>query len=144
VIRWIVLLAGIVGAAGVSLGAFSAHGLDKKLVADGYSADVVLKKLNTCEIAVRYHLIHAVALLALAAPPAVFAPRRRGLAALLLLAGLGMFCGTLYAQAILGLVGYNWVVPLGGGCFILGWLTIALAAFTATPNPAADARRASV
>ena len=97
-------------------------------MADGYSAAEVAKKLVTCEIAVRYPLIHAVALLALAAPPADVTPKRRNLAALFFLAGLGMFCGILYAQAMAGLVGFNLVVPLGGVCFILGWLAIALAA----------------
>ena len=124
-IRWIVLVAGIVGAAGVGLGAYAAHGLEAQLVESGLSPELVAKKLNTCEIAVRYHLIHAVALLALAAAPAQVAPRLRGLAAFFFLTGLGMFCGVLYAQAIVGLVGFNLVVPLGGLAFILGWVVIA-------------------
>lgn len=129
-IRWIALIAGIVGASGVALGAYAAHGLEENLMKAGLSPEAVAKKLATCEIAVRYHLIHAVALLALSAAPANVAPLARGLAALFFLLGLGMFCGVLYAQSIAGLVGLNLIVPLGGLSFILGWVAIALAALS--------------
>lgn len=132
-IRVLFVLAGLVGAAAVGLGAFSAHGLEAKLIAEGLQPDVVAKRLNTCEIAVRYHLVHSVALLGLAAAPVGFAKRRRGLAAGLILLGLLMFCGILYAQSIGGMKGFNLVVPLGGLSFILGWLSIASCGLTKTP-----------
>ncbi len=113
----------------MGLGAFAAHGLEAKLAAEGLEPEIVAKRLNTCDIAVRYHLVHAVALLGLAAMPFDFAGRRRGLAALLFVIGLCLFCGILYAQAIAGLKGFNLVVPLGGLSFILGWLVIASLAF---------------
>ncbi|MGN6133215.1 MAG: DUF423 domain-containing protein [Aureliella sp.] len=132
-IRWIAIVAALVGAAGVGLGAYAAHGLESKLVSDGLSPDEVVKKLHTCEIAVRYHLVHAVALLALSAAPAGFAPKRRGLVAVLWLIGLALFCGILYAQAIARLQGLNHIVPIGGLSFILGWLSIAAIAATESP-----------
>ena len=128
-------MAGIVGAAGVTLGAFAAHGLADKLAEDGFTPEDVLKKLDTCDVAVRYHLTHAVALLALSAAPSGWAPKRRGLAAIFFLLGLGMFCGVLYAQSIGGLKGFNLVVPIGGLCFILGWLATALSAWTRAHLP---------
>lgn len=127
--RALFLLAGLVGAAAVGLGAYSAHGLSVKLMADGLDPEAVAKRLNTCDVAVRYHLIHAVAMLALAVAPIGFAKRSRWVAAAFFLAGLTMFCGILYAQAIGGLNGFNLVVPLGGLSFILGWLVIATLAF---------------
>lgn len=132
-IRWIAFVAGLVGAAGVGVGAFAAHGLEAKLIASGLSSFEVAKKLATCDVAVRYHLVHAVALLALAAAPSAWVPKRRSVAAVLFLAGLGMFCGILYAQAIGGLVGFNLVVPAGGMCFILGWIAVATTAFARRP-----------
>ncbi len=132
-IRWIVLLAGLVGASAVGLGAYAAHGLEKQLTASGMEPEIVAKKLNTCDIAVRYHMAHAVALLALAAPPRTFAPKRRTLATLFFLLGLGLFCGILYAQAMAGLVGMNLVVPFGGVSFIAGWIVLATCAFTSQP-----------
>lgn len=127
--RALFVLAGVVGAAAVGLGAFAAHGLEARLVAEGLSPELVAKRLNTCDIAVRYHLIHAVTLLGLAAAPIGFAQRRRVVAAGLIVLGLLMFCGILYAQAIGGLKGYNLVVPLGGLSFILGWIVIAAIGF---------------
>jgi uncharacterized membrane protein YgdD (TMEM256/DUF423 family) len=128
-IRWIAFIAGIVGALAVGLGAFAAHGLEDYLLERGLAPELVAKKLNTCDIAVRYHLIHAVALLALAAAPATWAPRRRAAAAIFFVLGLGLFCGILYAQAIAGLSGMNGIVPLGGVSFIIGWLVTATVAF---------------
>ena len=127
-IRWIAMVAGLVGAAGVALGAFAAHGLEDKLLADGMPVELIAKKLATCDIAVRYHLVHAVALLALAAAAPDWSPRRRSISAVAFLLGIAMFCGVLYAQSIGGLVGLNLVVPIGGLFFIVGWLLIALTA----------------
>lgn len=127
-IRWIAVLAGIVGAVAVGLGAYAAHGLEASLLERGLSPEQVAKKLSTAEIAVRYHLIHAVALLALAAPAATFAPWGRTAAALFFVLGLVLFCGVLYAQSMAGLKGFNLIVPLGGLSFIIGWLIIAVSA----------------
>ncbi len=139
-IRWLVLVAGIVGAAGVGLGAYGAHGLAHALEAQGFAADVVARKLNTCDIAVRYHLVHAVALLALAAAPASWAPKRRNLAGLLWIIGLALFCGCLYAAALANVTNLNAIVPLGGVSFILGWLVVASTAWTKVPSVHADQR----
>lgn len=129
------LVAGLIGAAGVGLGAYAAHGLEANLIARGLPTEQIAKKLNTCDIAVRYHLIHAVALLALAAAPAEWARKRRSLAAICMLLGLTMFCGVLYAQGMAGLVGFNLVVPLGGLSFIMGWLIVASCSFHPSSVP---------
>lgn len=127
-IRWIAVVAGIVGAVAVGLGAYAAHGLEASLVERGLPTELVARRLNAAEIAVRYHLIHAVALLALAAPSPTVAPWGRAAAALFFLLGLVMFCGVLYAQSMGNLKGFNLVVPLGGLSFIIGWLVTAVAA----------------
>ncbi|MDX1650554.1 MAG: DUF423 domain-containing protein, partial [Myxococcota bacterium] len=54
--RWIVVAA-VLGAAGVLLGAFGAHGLRGRLAPE---------RLDAWQTAVQYHLLHALALLALA------------------------------------------------------------------------------
>mgnify|MGYP001827403226 FL=1 len=54
--RWL-LAAALLGALGVILGAFGAHGLQTRLSAE---------QLESWDTAVRYHLLHSVALLALA------------------------------------------------------------------------------
>lgn len=44
----------------------------------------------------------------------------------LLLAGMGMFCGSLYHQALTGDPGMSKVAPYGGMAMIAGWLAIVL------------------
>ncbi|MCB9663157.1 MAG: DUF423 domain-containing protein [Alphaproteobacteria bacterium] len=107
-------VAGLAGALGVALGAFGAHGL-KGVVTDPHLLEV-------WDTGARYHLIHALALLAVAAHPA-----RPAWAGGLFLAGIVLFSGSLY---LMTLTGFRWlgaVTPLGGLCFIAGWLVLAFA-----------------
>jgi uncharacterized membrane protein YgdD (TMEM256/DUF423 family) len=114
---WLVISA-LVGASGVILGAFGAHALRSRL------DDAALATWNT---AVQYHLIHALALLALA----LFARatgRSVALPSGLMAAGILLFSGSLY---LLATAGWRWlgpVTPLGGLCFIAGWLSLLLLA----------------
>ena len=116
--RSLLFAAALLGAAGVALGAFGAHGLRARLDA---------RALEIWETAVRYHLTHAVALLALALAPHA-APLRT--AGWLFAAGIALFSGSLY---VLALGGPRWlgpVTPLGGLAFLAGWVWIAKAALT--------------
>jgi uncharacterized membrane protein YgdD (TMEM256/DUF423 family) len=106
-------LAGILGALGVALGAFGAHGLKERV-------DAVA--LGWWDTGSRYHLIHAVAIALVAAHPA--APR---LAGWLFVAGIALFSGSLYAMTLTGVRGLGAVTPLGGLCLIAGWIALALA-----------------
>ena len=118
--------AGFLGATGVALGAFGAHALRGLLEAGG--------TLEVWETAVRYQLLHAAALLGLAAWQRATAKPSGGpsrWAARLWVAGSLLFCGSLY---LLALGGPRWlgpVTPLGGAALIAGWLAAALAAFEA-------------
>nr|NIR28667.1 DUF423 domain-containing protein [Gammaproteobacteria bacterium]NIR82326.1 DUF423 domain-containing protein [Gammaproteobacteria bacterium]NIV76464.1 DUF423 domain-containing protein [Gammaproteobacteria bacterium] len=47
----------------------------------------------------------------------------------LMIAGLVVFSGSLYALSLTGLRGLGAITPLGGLAFILGWLALALAAW---------------
>jgi uncharacterized membrane protein YgdD (TMEM256/DUF423 family) len=104
-------LAGVVGAAAVALGAFGAHGL-KATVDDPYL-------LGLWETGARYHLVHAAALLGVAAHP-----RQPKLAAALFTAGIVIFAGTLYAMALGGPRWLGAVTPIGGVSLIVGWLAL--------------------
>jgi uncharacterized membrane protein YgdD (TMEM256/DUF423 family) len=112
------VLAGV----GVGLGAFGAHGL-RPLI----SADLLL----VYETGVRYHLIHALAMiaagLAVTTYPAGETSFRR--AALLFAVGILLFSGSLYVIALTGLPQFGIVTPFGGGAFLLGWAFLAFGAF---------------
>ncbi len=49
----------------------------------------------------------------------------------LFVAGIVLFSGSLYALALTGRRTWGAVTPLGGVCFLAGWLLLALAAATA-------------
>ncbi len=79
------------------------------------------------ELGSRYQLIHAVALAVLGLGKG----QGRWLKASSLLFGLGsiLFCGSLYAMALASSP-IVFLVPIGGTCFILGWLALACSAFS--------------
>lgn len=65
---------------------------------------------------VQYHLLHAIAIVALGAYGA-----KGRTTSLLFLAGILLFSGSLYALALTGITWLGAITPLGGVCFILGW-----------------------
>ena len=109
------------GAAAVILGSFGAHGLDGFLEGRGYDAELIAKRLGQWGVGVRYHLVHTVALLCIAALPFGNDSSRRWVARLLL-AGLVLFSGSLYAIVLLNMNAFGAVAPLGGLSWIVAWL----------------------
>lgn len=130
--RWVILLAGLLGAVGVTIGAYAAHGLEESLLKQGLEAADVSKRLEQCEVAVRYHMTHVLALLALGIPAPPIAATRRALACCFFLLGIMLFSGGLYSMVFLGEMGHWAIVPSGGLCFILGWLAVACMALGQT------------
>jgi uncharacterized membrane protein YgdD (TMEM256/DUF423 family) len=110
----------LLGAAGVALGAFGAHGLKTR---------VGVELLVVFETAVRYHLIHALAIIAVAWSADRWPGTVTDTAGWLFVFGILIFSGSLY---ILVLTGQRWlgaITPVGGVALIAGWCTLALAAW---------------
>jgi uncharacterized membrane protein YgdD (TMEM256/DUF423 family) len=107
-------------ALGVILGAFGAHELRGRL--DAYLMSVYEK-------AVFYHFIHALGTLIVSLMPKAGAitESAAGWVCGLLLAGIAVFCGSLYALALTGHLGLGAITPVGGLSFIAGWLVLAWA-----------------
>ena len=124
---WIVCAA-LLGAVGVSIGAYRAHGLEKQLVAAGLSEDELQEQLSNCETGVRYQMYHTLALLAVG----LIAMRHSSLflsaAAVLFLMGIIGFSGGLYA-VVFARSSFHLVIPIGGLMLILGWIALAVAGF---------------
>jgi uncharacterized membrane protein YgdD (TMEM256/DUF423 family) len=99
----------------VALGAFGAHGLRERLAGGG---------IEIWKTAALYHLVHAVALLAVA----LAADRLRAGRAVcwMFAAGMVIFSGSLYLLALTGRSWLGAVTPLGGAAFMAGWLTLAV------------------
>jgi uncharacterized membrane protein YgdD (TMEM256/DUF423 family) len=107
-------IAAAFGFAAVALGAFGAHALKTTLQASGM--------LDVWNKAVLYHLVHAVALLALALHGA-----GNRAAYLLFVAGILLFSGSLYTMALINLRWLGAITPLGGLCFLAGWAWLVIA-----------------
>ena len=103
----------------MALGAFGAHGLKGRLTAD---------LLGTWNTGVQYHLWHALGMILVGACTAV-APDGPWLraAGFLLLAGIVLFSGSLYALALGAPRGLGLITPFGGLALILGWVSLAVA-----------------
>src|SRR5690625_3657086 len=109
--RVLILLASLNMILAVGAGAFGAHGLQQRVSAD------LVAVWNT---GVLYHLIHALALLILAALAARFGSLTTWVAAFML-AGIVLFSGSLYLLTLTGTRILGAVTPLGGVSFMVGW-----------------------
>lgn len=105
----------------VTLGAFGAHGLEDRL--GEYYLDVY-------ETAVLYHFFHAVGILGVAGLMKTSGvPAKAGAWTCgLLLAGIVLFSGSLYALALTGATMLGAITPIGGVAFIAGWLVLTVGA----------------
>jgi uncharacterized membrane protein YgdD (TMEM256/DUF423 family) len=108
-------LAAVGGFLSVAFGAFAAHG-----VADPRAQDL----LRTGSL---YGFVHCLATFASAALLQMGAPRAR-FAPALFLAGVVLFSGSLYAMALGAPRWLGAVTPIGGLCFLAGWVVLAWAA----------------
>lgn len=106
------LLAGL----GVAAGAFGAHGLKSRLSPE---------LLPVFETAVRYQMYHALGLLAVAVATDRWPEGNFQAAGWLLLAGILVFSGSLYALCLTGIRALGAITPIGGLCFLAGWVLLA-------------------
>jgi uncharacterized membrane protein YgdD (TMEM256/DUF423 family) len=104
----------------VAAGAFGAHALRGRLAAEG---------LAVFETAVRYHLVHAVALLAVAWASTQWPGRSVRFSGWLFIAGIVLFSGSLYLFVLTGTRSVVVITPVGGLALLAGWLALAWAAW---------------
>lgn len=110
----------ILGALGVAAGAFGAHALKARLTPE---------MLAVFETGVRYHLIHALGLLAAAWASARWPSPAIRAAGWLFVVGVVLFSGSLYVLCLTGIRGLGVITPIGGVAFIAGWLLLAWGAW---------------
>ena len=105
-------ISAIMGFLAVALGAFGAHGLKAMRESNG--------QLGPWEKAAHYHLVHAVALVALS-----LSGRLRVWPWRLWLAGTVIFSGSLYVLALTNVKWLGAITPIGGTLLLAGWLALA-------------------
>ena len=108
------------GALAVAAGAFGAHALKARLPAD---------LLAVFDLAARYQMLHALALLAAAWAVSRWPGLPARGAGWCFVGGTLLFSGSLYALALSGVRALGAVTPIGGVLLIAGWLLLALAAW---------------
>jgi uncharacterized membrane protein YgdD (TMEM256/DUF423 family) len=116
----VLVAAGAINAAlAVAAGAFAAHGLKERLSAEA---------LAVFETGARYHMYHALAMIA----AGLVAARGPGW---MFLAGIALFSGSLYALALSDpdVKALGAITPLGGVAFLVGWVWLAIAVLRGEP-----------
>ena len=113
--RWPIVFAGIGGAVMVGMGAYASHAA---------LGDQGREWLRT---GAQFGLWHGIALLGVAALAARMPPSRwLTFSAIAFAAGIVLFSGTLFLRALTDLHWVSKATPLGGLCFIAGWLLLAV------------------
>ncbi|AIQ63280.1 membrane protein [Paenibacillus stellifer] len=106
----------------VAIGAFGAHILKSTLSESS---------MAVYETGVQYHMMHALGILIVGLAAGHWGESRRlRWTGGLLIAGIVLFSGSLYALSISGIKVLGAITPIGGVCFIVGWLLFAMEAFS--------------
>jgi uncharacterized membrane protein YgdD (TMEM256/DUF423 family) len=108
--------AGILLALATVLGAFGAHALKAQLSPD---------RLQVYETAVRYHFFNALGLLGIGLTLRFVGTPAVRWAAVLVLVGIVLFSGSLYALTFGAPRPFGIVTPFGGLALIVGWISFA-------------------
>lgn len=116
--RWLAAAGALFALADVAAGAFGAHALKAWLTAD---------RLGAFDTAVRYQGLHALALFACAWVMQSWPSRIAFAAGACFAIGTVLFCGSLYALALLGEPRFGLITPFGGITFLAGWTLLAVA-----------------
>ena len=111
---------------GVATGAFGAHALEHA---------VSPERLGTWEKAVDYLFVHSLGLIMIGMLDR-FEPRPcHTWSGGLMLAGIILFSGSLFALVLSGLGALGMITPIGGASFILAWLALGICYLKPTRRP---------
>lgn len=122
--RLFLLLGALSALTAVLLGAFGAHVLRRSVTAE---------MMTVYQTAVQYHFYHALGLLAVGAltyqvPQSAYLKW----SGWLMVAGIGIFSGSLYALSISGIRWLGAITPFGGTAWIVAWLLLMIAVVKAS------------
>lgn len=101
--------------AGVITGAFGAHALEQQ---------VPPERLQTWGKGVDYLFVHALGLILLGILEALGPKKCHRVAGVLMVAGILLFSGSLFALVLSGIRWLGMITPLGGVSFVVAWLVL--------------------
>ena len=149
--KWIAIGAVFAGL-GVAMGAFGAHGLDKYFVKKygdwepktvaGREMPASYKYLQDFKTGVRYHMYHALGLIAVGLVALRRKSKALSAAGVFFVLGILLFSGSLYLLTIFGpyWLGVIWglVAAVGGTFMICGWIAFAVGTCACGSDAAAE------
>jgi uncharacterized membrane protein YgdD (TMEM256/DUF423 family) len=120
----IVVIAALLGAVTIAIGAFGAHGLKELVDAEA---------LNSFETGVRYQMYHVIVLLVIGLTPMISLKIKKRILFLFLI-GILLFSGSIYLLSLKEVLPFNvksiaFITPIGGLSFIFGWLYLSYQLF---------------
>ena len=121
--RSLIAYGGVLAFLAVALGAFGTHGLRDRLSAE---------MLAVWHTGVEYQMAHALAMILAGLAYRQMPQRQIAWAGTLFGAGVIVFSGSLYALALSGVRVLGAITPLGGLCFLAGWLLFVFGASKAS------------
>jgi len=110
----ILILAAVLGALSVIIGAFGAHAFKELLETH--------QRMETFETGVKYQFYHILAMLGVGLLMFKIEDQWLNYSAYSFLAGIVLFSGSLYILSLTGITKWGAVTPLGGLFLILGWV----------------------
>ena len=122
--HFVIAIGALGGAIAVTFGAFAAHAL---------AGSVPPADLAAFETGARYHLVHALAMVAAGLLGLVGGRTAALVAAILFAAGIVLFSGSLYVLGFTGSRALVLVTPVGGLFLIAGWIALAVAGLRIRP-----------
>lgn len=116
----ILLLALVAAMVAVILGAFGAHAL---------KASLSVKMMAAYQTGIKYQFYHALAMLSVVSLQLKLPSRSVWLlfSGICFFCGIVLFSGSLYLLALSGAVWLGPITPIGGVCFIFGWMLFIVA-----------------
>lgn len=112
----IIAIGAFSAALAVALGAFGAHALKPILTPD---------KLESYKTGVQYQFYHAIGLILFGLFGKWTKHSIKNLSAWFFIAGTVLFSFNMYTYVFTGILAFAIILPLGGICFMLGWLSFA-------------------
>lgn len=122
--KMILMIAALLMALAVGIGAFGAHGLKSHLSEE---------MMQIYKTGVEYHFYHALGLLLIGVLSLYISSGWLNWSAFMLTAGIILFSGSLYVMAITGIKWLGAITPLGGLSFIAGWILLLIAVWKKLP-----------
>ncbi|WP_232772589.1 DUF423 domain-containing protein [Psychromonas sp. Urea-02u-13] len=111
------VLAALLGATGVALGAYASHGL---------ASWATPEQVEYFQLAVNYQLLHAITLLAVSIVGLFITNRWLIISQISFVLGITFFSGSLYLYVFTGTKMLGMITPIGGLLLMIAWLMFAI------------------